>query len=199
MGNRHDKSDRHGYRDDGRLTYAEQHRDGYAYWLGMLTDSDGSKQYAEHGADGQYDGRRLRNASGTTSYWLYERCKRKEYAFVSADGGFMYNGVRCAPDDPRLLALIAQVAPVEVRPAAAVPHRPLGPGNRAPARFAPQALATAVDTEVHPHAARCRWWPCGTTQQSIALQSTTTQWRVHGPICRPGRTGGANACTLLQP
>ena len=39
----------------------------------------------------------------------------------------------------------------------------------------PQALAKATATEVHSHAARRRWWPCDTSQPSIALQSTTTQ------------------------
>jgi len=44
---------------------------------------------------------------------------------VSANGICMYNYVDCAPDDPRVLALIAQFAPVEVRPAAPTPHPPI--------------------------------------------------------------------------
>jgi hypothetical protein len=173
------------FKDKNGSTYAGQCRDGYACGLGVLTYSNGTKAYAEHGPDGQLHGRYLwHNADGGTGYRLYERGKEKDYALVFADGSCMYNGVACVPDDPRLLALIAQVGPVEVRPAAPEPptrysarHSP--PSNRPtdrPARFAPQALAKAVATEVHSHAARCRWWPCDTTcRPPIALQRTTTQ------------------------
>jgi hypothetical protein len=133
----------------GGRTYAGQHRNGYACGLGVTTWSNGRKEYAEHGPDGQYDGRHLwRNAAtgGNTGYGLYERGgKRKDYARVYADGRCEYNYVACAPDDLRLLALIAQVAPVEVRRAARAPHPPLSlhspPSNRPmdlPARFAPR-------------------------------------------------------------
>ncbi len=148
-------------------TYAGQHRDGYACGLGVLTYSDGTKEYAEHGPDGNYDGRYLgRSAHGTTIYRLFERGKVKDFAYVFGytvhslyergklkertyvrnDGRCMYNNVYCAPDDPRLLALIAQVTPVEVRPAAPAPRHPQSPAhspgtrNRPmdrPARFAP--------------------------------------------------------------
>ncbi len=111
-------------------TYAGQCRDGYACGLGVHTYSDGDKVYAEHGPDGQFDGRWLvryahevRYVSGHTLYRLYERGKLKDSADVFADGTCVYNGVGCAPDDPRLLALVAQVAPVEVRPAAPAPTR----------------------------------------------------------------------------
>jgi hypothetical protein len=108
------------------LTYAGQIRDGHACGLGVTTDSDGSKTYAEHGPDGQCDGRWLfRIGLGNTVYGLFKRGKSKEYAAVSADGDCNYTGVTCAPDDPRLLSLIAQVAPVEVRPAARSPLPPL--------------------------------------------------------------------------
>jgi hypothetical protein len=108
------------------LTYAGQYRDGHACGLGVATWSDGRKEYAEHGPDGQVDGRYLaRWAHTSTSYRLFERGKEKEYAGVYADGSCMFNAEVCAPDDPRLLALIAQVAPVEVRPAARAPHPPL--------------------------------------------------------------------------
>ena len=118
--------------EHGFETYAGQCRDGYACGLGVTTWPDGSKVYAEHGPDGQFDGRRLgRWTDGETWYGLYERGKQKDEARVSADGTCIYNGVACAPDDPRLLALIAQVGPVEVRPAApATPPAispPLGP------------------------------------------------------------------------
>ncbi len=105
----------------GRQTYAGQCRDGYACGLGVLTHSNGDKVYAEHGPDGQCDGRCLeRYASGDTVHRLYERGgKQALYAAVYAGGRLCnYNDEFCAPDDPRLLALIAQVAPVEVRPAA---------------------------------------------------------------------------------
>jgi hypothetical protein len=161
--------------DEHGWTYAGQHRDGYACGLGVVTYSGGHKIYAEHGPDGQYDGRYLRRwAGGNTFYYLYERGMWKAFAVVSADGRCMYNGEVCAPDDPRLLALIAQVAPVEVRPAALAPHPPSLPTRTQAVAifrwisrlvFPPQALAAAVATEVHPHAARRRWWPCGTTQQ----------------------------------
>ena len=72
-------------KNDG--TYAGQHRDGYACGLGVTTSSSGSKDYAEHGPDGQCDGRYLRRiADGTTFYLLCERGERKEFADVSADG-----------------------------------------------------------------------------------------------------------------
>ena len=126
-------------------TYAGQIRDGYACGLGVLTTSGWSKEYAEHGPDGEFDGRYLRRyADGHTNYRLFERGESKERAVVFADGSCEYNGEACAPDDPRLLALIAQVAPVEVRPAAPAPHPPIDPhsppSNRLmdrPARFAP--------------------------------------------------------------
>jgi hypothetical protein len=171
----------------GRRTYAGQCKDGYACGLGVLTTSFGSKIYAEHGPDGKSDGRNLwRFANGDTNYRLYERGKRKDYLLVFADGRCKYNGEVCAPDDPPLLALIAQVAPVEVRPAARAPHlplaRPLAPkqssDGSAGSSLPPQALAAAVATEVHPDAARRRWWPCDTTQQQ---QSTATQCCVCGP------------------
>jgi hypothetical protein len=172
------------FKDKYGVTYAGQCRDGYACGLGVLTGSGGDKVYAEHGPDGKYDGRCLdRWADGETDYYLFERGEAKDYARVYADGTCSYDGEACAPDDPRLLALIALVAPVEVRPAAPATHPPSArhspPSNRPmdrPARFAPpQALAKTVATEVHSHAARRRWWPCDTTQPSIALQSASTQ------------------------
>jgi hypothetical protein len=125
------------------ITYAGQCRDGHACGLGVVTWSDGAKGYAEHGPDGQYDGRRFdRWAGGNTWYWLFERGKEKDFARVRTDGDCNYNGFACAPDDPRLLALIAQVAPVEVRPDARALHPPIArhspPSHRPmdrPARF----------------------------------------------------------------
>jgi hypothetical protein len=159
----------------GGRTYAGQCKDGHACGLGVLTWSSG-KVYAEHGPDGQFDGRYLdRWAHGDTRYSLFERGKVKDSARVFADGRRSYNGETCAPDDPRLLALIALVAPVEVHPAAPAHRPPLArhsPATRPQAIvrwigrlvLPPQALATAVATEVHLHAARRRSWPCDTAQ-----------------------------------
>ena len=126
-------------------TYAGQHRGGYACGLGVATHSNGSKEYAEHGPEGKCDGCCLvRFAIGITGYGLYECGKQKKYVFAFAEGGSTYNGENCEPDDPRVLALIAQVSPVEVCPAAPAPHPPSSakqtPSNRPmdqPARFAP--------------------------------------------------------------
>jgi hypothetical protein len=143
----------------GGQTYAGQLRDGYACGLGVLTWSNGRKFYAEHGPDGQFKGRNLgRLAGGDTHCRLFEHGKARAWARVSADGSCSYNFKACAPDDPRLLALIAQVAPVEVRPAAQAPHPPSPPTlPRWIGRLVlpPQALASTTATEVHPHAA-CR-------------------------------------------
>ncbi len=110
---------------DGGRTYAGQCKDGYACGLGVVTWSHGYKVYAEHGPDGKYDGRYLgRWAGADTWYRLYERGEEKAEAAVYADGRCKYNGELCAPDDPRLLALIAQVTPVEVRRAAPAPQLP---------------------------------------------------------------------------
>jgi hypothetical protein len=175
-------------RDDkwGGRTYAGQCKDGYACGLGVVTWPSGWKVYAEHGPDGKSHGRCLGRTAGNTHYGLWERGKSKGSADVSADGTCKYRYQACAPDDPRLLALIAQVAPVEVRPAARAPHPPLAfhspPRNRPmdrPARFAPpQALAAAVATEVHPHSARRRWWQCDTTQQQPHCKA-----RPHSDMC----------------
>ena len=64
--------------------YAGQCKDGHACGLGVLTDSFfGNKEYAEHGPDGQFDGRFLgRNATGDTWYQLFERGRQKVYALV---------------------------------------------------------------------------------------------------------------------
>jgi hypothetical protein len=159
-------------------TYAGQYKDGHACGLGVLTYRHGTKVYAEHGPDGQFDGRWLgRDADGHTYYILYERGKQKVFAHVSANGTCMYNYVACAPDDPRLLALIAHVAPVEVRPAAPAPHSPLAPKQWS-------------DGSAGSFCSRRRWrppWPprCTPTPQALvavrrsqtaaALPSTATQ------------------------
>jgi hypothetical protein len=167
-----------------RRTYAGQNKDGHACGLSVVTWGDGRKFYEERGPDGNRDGRGfIRMGHGDTYYSLYERGEAKEWADVYADGRCRYKGEACAPDDPRLLALIAQVAPVEVRPAAPAPHPPPSarhspPSNRPmdqPARFAP-----AGAREDHGH----RGAPARRTPSRVAArhnprpaaqQRTTTQ------------------------
>jgi hypothetical protein len=188
---------------NGIVTYAGQHRHGYACGLGVLTWSNGTKVYAEHGPNGKCDGRWLRrSAPGTVDYGLFERGKCKDSAIVWADGTCMYNYEACAPDDPRLLALIALVAPVEVRPAAPARHTPLAahspPSNRPtdrPARFAPAGAGGR----------RCRRGVAPRRTPSLvavlrhnppiaALQSTSTVMRTRA-VSRSGRME-APSCTL---
>ena len=168
--------------DEHGEMYAGQYRDGHACGLGVLTWPSGRKTYAEHGPDGQCDGRCLgRFTNGNTGYCLYERGKAKESTYVYANGLCMYNYEACAPDDPRVLALIAQVAPVEVRPAAPAP-RPPSPApasNRPmdqPARF---AAAGARRRRGHRGAPpRRRWW-----LRDTALQQPHCKARPHSDAC----------------
>ena len=84
------------------FSYAGQIRDGYACGLGVLTYPDGYKEYAEHGRDGQCDGRCLgRYAHGDTGYSMYDRGAEQDIAVVYADGRCWYNGAVWAPYDPR--------------------------------------------------------------------------------------------------
>jgi hypothetical protein len=169
------------FTNDGH-TYAGQCRDGHACGLGMATWPDWSKTYAEHGRNGKFDGRCLRRYDdGDTDYGLYERGEPKDFAHVSANGTCMYNYLACAPDDPRLLALIVLVAPVEVRPAAPAPAAHHPPATR------PQAIVRWISRLVLP---RRRWrppWPRRTPSLVVArhdptaaaLRSTSAQRRVH--------------------
>jgi hypothetical protein len=100
---------------DGR-TYTGQVTGGYACGLGVLTGRDGTRSYSEHGRDGWCERSLARN--GSTSYFLV--CGEQQHRLlVSADGFCMYNWDSCAHDDPRSLALIARVAPVEALASAA--------------------------------------------------------------------------------
>jgi hypothetical protein len=127
--------------EDDTKTYAGQIRNGHACGLGVLTCTGGTTVYAELGPDGWCDGRFLSRWAEGDTYNLHDEVEDR--AFVSADGRCNYNYEACARDDPRLVALIAQVAPIEVRPAAPAPlpptlhhsppsHRPMD----RPARFA---------------------------------------------------------------
>jgi hypothetical protein len=184
----------------GGRTYAGQFQDGHACGLGVFTWSRGSKEYAEHGPDGKYDGRHLaRWSDGHTNYRLFERGEEKDSAIVSADGRLCtFNRVACAPDDPRVLALIAHVVPVEVRREARATQLPSlhnsPPSDRPmdrPARFAPAGVGGR-----HGHrGAHPRRTPSLVVARhsptAAALQSTSTQRRVHGLFCGTGLTGGA--------
>ena len=143
-------------------TYAGQHKDGYACGLAVTTWwSDGHKEYAEFGPDGKEHGRYLdRLAHGATNYCMQECGERKDYAYVSASGRCCeYNGVACAPDDPRFLALVEQVAPVEVRPAAAARH-PQSPTSR------PQAIVRCAGSSCTRRSSRTPWRPrCTPTER----------------------------------
>jgi hypothetical protein len=147
-------NDKHG------RTYAGQCRDGYACGLGVLTWPGGHKDYAEYGPDGQFDGRNLsRSADGDTWYFLFERGKRKAWATRTPDGRCTYNGEDCAPEDPRLIALIAQVVPVEVRPIAPAPNPPL----------APQAIVRCAGSFCPRRRSRRPWPPrCDPTPHAVA-------------------------------
>jgi hypothetical protein len=190
----------HNRRVQDRRIYAGQCKDGYACGLGTTTTSqtwcDGSRtEWAEYGPDGQYDGRCLCYDVGQTTYYygsprvsectyydLYERGEVKESAVVGENGTCSYNGKNCARNDPRLLALIAQVGPVKVRPAAPAHHLQSPPtrtpSNRPmdqPARFAP---AGARADHCHRGAPLRRTPSLVTVRHNprpAALQSTTTQ------------------------
>ena len=168
--------------DEYGYTYAGQCKDGYACGLGVLADSEG-KVYAEHGRDGKFDGRCFDgSADGSTGYFLCERGEVKDFARVFADGDCEYNDETCAPDDPRLLALIALVAPVEVHPVTPAPSRH-STATR-PQAIVPrisrlvlllQVLAAAVATEVHPpfrtpSLVVARHNPTAATLQSTSMQ-----------------------------
>jgi hypothetical protein len=129
--------------DEYGRTYAGQYRDGHACGLGVLTYSDGTKVYAEHGPGGQFDGRYLiRWAGGNTGHYLFERRKLKEYATVYANGRCYYNGENCAPDDPR--------SPPSVRPTARAPRPPLA---------SPLAPNQSSDGSAGSFCPRRRWRP----------------------------------------
>jgi hypothetical protein len=169
--------------DEYGHTYAGQCKDGYACGLGVATYRNGDKAYAEQGPDGEFDGRYLaRLADGDSDYYLFERGERKEYVIMSADGTSTYNGVACVPDDPRLLALIAQVAPVEVRPAAAAPRPPLAPNSPLsdrpmdrPARFAPAGAGSRRGHRGAPPFRTPSLVVARHSPTAAALQSTSTQ------------------------
>jgi len=106
-------------------TYAGENRDGYACGLGVVTTMVPKimapvpsyyrkKKFAEYGPDGTFNGRLLicvdEKAQG---YILCDGWPRPKYSLWVYGEELQYNSEFCAPDDPRVLALIAQVSPVE--------------------------------------------------------------------------------------
>jgi hypothetical protein len=154
----------------------------------------------------------LRYDDGETKYDLFEHDEPKGSAWVY-NVHCTYNGEACAPDDPRLLALIAQVAPVEVRPATPTPHPesfPHSPPSNRPVRrpmrrlvLSPQALATATATEVHPHTPHAgrsgRATQANNSLNASHDHAVTLSLASSTPVRSRGRTGGTITCPLLHP
>jgi len=103
--------------------YAGQIRNNSACGLGVLTRSCG-KAFAEYDPNGKIDGRFVyvsrdaKGPGGLAGYILFEHGVPRERAWVHCHRELSYNGEFCAPDDPRVHALIARVAPVEALAAA---------------------------------------------------------------------------------
>jgi hypothetical protein len=112
--------DRGVFTDRSGETYAGHIKDGFSCGLGV-TACSGSIIYAEHGPDGKFDGRYVDQSTGGmfTGYVVFERGARKQQAWLWADGECHYNDEECAPDDPRVLALIEHVGPVQALASAA--------------------------------------------------------------------------------
>ena len=92
--------------------------------LGVLTLSQrggNSYNFFERGPFGEWHGRDVRALSDRTVYSLYERGLLKASAVLHASGRWFYNEMMCPPYYPPLVAFIAEVAPVKVRPATAAP------------------------------------------------------------------------------
>ena len=177
------------FTDEYGRTYAGQCRGGYACGLGVVTYPSGSKDYAEYGPDGQFDGRYFgRSANGTSGYYLFERGKRKEYARVFAGGSCKYNYYQCAPDDPRLLALIAQVGPVEVRRAAPASPPPAIalplPLARKQSSDVPARFATGARADHGLRGASSRHMP-----SLVVARHNPTAAAMHSPTTNSDRTG----------
>ena len=103
------------FKDKSGVTYAGQIRDGHACGLGVLDIGKGHKIYAEYGPYGEDDGRHLDRDDRVAGYILFERGRHREEGWVmdARFGECDYNHEECARNDPRLLALIARIAPVE--------------------------------------------------------------------------------------
>ena len=144
--------------------------------LGVLTlsqRSGNSYNFFERGPFGVLDGRVVRALSDRTVYCLYESGNMKASAVVHASGRCWYNEMMCPPYYPPLVAFIAEVAPVKVRPATAAPspgHATLSrrsyrgfAGSVCPRRRSRQ-LSPATYTP-SPHV--CPSWVCDTSQQQL--------------------------------
>ena len=188
----HDRDTFHGFSVNGRgvflceegvtrhcvRVYAGQNPSHFANALGVLTIPDGyGKIYAELDCDGKYHGWNIRESKSRRRYALYDRGNMKDSVALLTTGKCVYNDEVCARDDPRLVAFIALVAPVEVLPATAAlyPSSP-NPRHRAivvdlPARFAPAGARDGCRQRGAPHGTRCRWWVYDTTQQQPHCQA----------------------------
>ena len=128
--------------------YAGQNPSRFAYALGVLTNPVAygigyGKIYAELDFDGKYHGRNMREYKPRRICALYDRGNMKDSVALLTNGKCVYNHEVCARDDPRLLAFLKLVAPVEVLPATAALY-PSSPNPRLraivedlPARFPP--------------------------------------------------------------
>jgi hypothetical protein len=117
------------FKDKSGVTYAGQIRDGHACGLGVLDIGNGHKIYAEYGPYGEDDGRHLDRDGRVAGYILFERGRHNEEGWVvdARFGECEYSHEECARNDPRLLALIAHVAPVEALAKMPPPKRPRRP------------------------------------------------------------------------
>ena len=135
------------------VTYGGQIRDGFACGLGVLDFNPynaldfspwygDTKIYAEYGPDGKCDGRYLDRGYGLTGYYVFEHGEVKERGWTGSAGS-EYDGAFCAADNPRLLALIAHVAPVEA-PARAAANEAKQAVQALPRRLAGLELMVTV-------------------------------------------------------
>ena len=135
------------------VTYGGQIRDGFACGLGVLDFSPynaldfspwngDTKIYAEYGPDGKCHGRYLDRGYGSAGYYVFEHGEVKERGWTGSAGS-EYDGAFCAADNPRLLALIAHVAPVEA-PARAAANEAKQAVQALPRRLAGLELMVTV-------------------------------------------------------
>ena len=180
--------------------YAGQNPSRFAYALGVLTNAVAygigyGKIYAELDFDGKYHGRNLREYKSRRIYAEYDRGNMKDSVALFTNGKCVYNHEVCARDDPRLLAFLKLVAPVEVLPATAALY-PSSPNPRLraivvdlPARFAPAGSRDGCRQGGASHGARCRW--CTTQPNSSRTakreHAVTRRCRFDIPLCFAGR------------
>jgi hypothetical protein len=136
---------------------------------------------AELNVFGEYHGRHIRDIKHRKIYALYNSGKMTDVVVLHTNGTCMYNEDVRARDDPRLLAFIALVAPVEVllATAAAYPSSP-NPRHQAfavdlPARFAPAGTRDGCRQRGPPPRRTLSLMGVGHNPTAAALQSARTQ------------------------